>query len=150
MGKNQNTSLHRTKIIFREIKIILQPLGSLAGFPTRVIVLWQENVRGNRKPRLTMKFLEVTICSTTLSAMCYLFHYTKCSFLLVSFFFMIWNLNWKKIIGEGMKMLRKFLTFCLMTLLWQMYWMTFHCHINYFTFSHHFASDVSVNIFLPF
>ena len=30
----------------------------------------------------------VTICSTTLSAMCYLFYYTECSFLLVSFFFM--------------------------------------------------------------
>ena len=30
---------HRTKIIFREIKIIFHPLGSLARFPTRVIVL---------------------------------------------------------------------------------------------------------------
>jgi hypothetical protein len=35
-----------------------------------------------------MKFLGVTICSTTLSAMCYLFCYTECSFLLVSLFFM--------------------------------------------------------------
>jgi hypothetical protein len=35
------------------------------------------------------EFLGVTICSTTLSAMCYLFYYTECSFLLVSFFFMI-------------------------------------------------------------
>ena len=26
-----------------------------------------------------------------------------------------------QIIGEGMKMFRKFLTFCLMTLFWQMY-----------------------------
>ena len=45
-------------------------------------------------------------------------------------------------------MFRKFLTFCLMTLFWQMYWMTclFYCHINYFTFSHHFASDVSFGI----
>jgi hypothetical protein len=35
-----------------------------------------------------------------------------------------------------------------MTLFWQMYWMTclFYCHINYFTFSHHFASDVSFGI----
>jgi hypothetical protein len=41
------------------------------------------------KPRLTMQFLGVAICSTTLSAMCYLFYYTECSFLLVSFFFMI-------------------------------------------------------------
>ena len=37
---------------------------------------------------LTMKFLGVTICSTTLSAMCYLFYYTECSFLLVSFCFL--------------------------------------------------------------
>ena len=31
-------------------------------------------------------------------------------------------------------MFRKFLTFCRMTLFWQMYWMTclFYCHINYF------------------
>ena len=45
-------------------------------------------------------------------------------------------------------MFRKFLTFCLMTLFWQMYWMTcfFYCHINYFNFSHHFASDVSFGI----
>ena len=41
------------------------------------------------KSGLTMKFLDATICSTTLSAMCYLFYYTECSFLLVSFFFMI-------------------------------------------------------------
>ena len=41
------------------------------------------------KPRLTMIFLGVTICSTALSAMCYLFYYTECSFLLISFFFMI-------------------------------------------------------------
>jgi hypothetical protein len=35
-----------------------------------------------------------------------------------------------------------------MTLFWQMYWMAclFYCHINYFTFSHHFASDVSFGI----
>jgi hypothetical protein len=48
MGKNQNTWSHRTKIIFREIKMIFHPLGSLAGFPARFIVLWQENVRGTR------------------------------------------------------------------------------------------------------
>jgi len=35
------------------------------------------------------EFLGVSICSTTLSAMCYLVYYTECSFLLVSFFFMI-------------------------------------------------------------
>ena len=52
MGKNQNTWSHRTKIIFREIKIIFHPLGSLAGFPARVIVLWQENVRGTRNASL--------------------------------------------------------------------------------------------------
>jgi hypothetical protein len=33
MGKNQNTWSHRTKIIFREIKIIFHPLGCLTGFP---------------------------------------------------------------------------------------------------------------------
>ena len=32
MGKNQNTLSHRTKIIFH-------PLGSLAGFPSRFIIL---------------------------------------------------------------------------------------------------------------
>ena len=48
MGKNQNTWSHRTKIIFCEIKIIFHHLGSLACFPARVIVLWQENVRGTR------------------------------------------------------------------------------------------------------
>ena len=37
MGKNQNTCSHRTKIIFHHF-------GSLAGFPTRVIILWQEHV----------------------------------------------------------------------------------------------------------
>jgi hypothetical protein len=39
MGKNQNMWSHRTKIIFRKIKIIFHPLGNLAGFPARVIVL---------------------------------------------------------------------------------------------------------------
>jgi hypothetical protein len=43
MGKNQWS--HRTKIIFH-------PLGSLAGFPTRIIVLWQENVRGTQNASL--------------------------------------------------------------------------------------------------
>jgi hypothetical protein len=134
--------------------------------------------------------VQLLICPTTLSAMCYLFYYTECSFLLVSFFFMNWmpwisiavvfkcvklwylwcvinkityifcickyfsailvyvlyrwvflNFTLENNIGEGMKMFRKFLTFCRMTLLWQMHWMTclFYCHINYFTFSHHFA-----------
>jgi hypothetical protein len=52
MGRNQSTWSHRTKIIFREIKIIFHPLGSLAGFPARVIVHWQENVRGTRNASL--------------------------------------------------------------------------------------------------
>jgi hypothetical protein len=52
MGNNQNTWSYRTKIIFREIKIIFHPLGSLAGFPARTIVLWQENVRGTRNTSL--------------------------------------------------------------------------------------------------
>jgi hypothetical protein len=43
MGKNQNTWSHKTSIIFREIKIIIHPLWSLAGFRARVNVLWQEN-----------------------------------------------------------------------------------------------------------
>jgi hypothetical protein len=46
--QNENTWSHRTKIIFREIKIIFHPLGSLVGFPARAIVLSQENVRGTR------------------------------------------------------------------------------------------------------
>ena len=37
MGKNQNTWSHRTKIIFH---------------PTRVILLWQKNVRGTRNASL--------------------------------------------------------------------------------------------------
>ena len=52
MCKNQNTWSHRTTIIFRKIKIIFHPLRSLAGFPTRVIVLWQQNVRGTRNASL--------------------------------------------------------------------------------------------------
>jgi hypothetical protein len=36
----------------REIKIIFHSLGSIAGFPPRVIVLWQENVRGTRNASL--------------------------------------------------------------------------------------------------
>jgi hypothetical protein len=50
--KNQNTWSHRTTIICREIKIIFHPLGSLSGFPARVIVLWQENVRATRNASL--------------------------------------------------------------------------------------------------
>ena len=52
MGKHQNTWSHRTKIIIREIKIIFHALGSLAGFPVRVIVLWQENIRGTQNAPL--------------------------------------------------------------------------------------------------
>ena len=40
------------KIIFREINIIFHLFGSLAGFPARVTVLWQENVRGTRTASL--------------------------------------------------------------------------------------------------
>jgi hypothetical protein len=35
-----------------KIKIIFHPLGSLVGFPARVVVLWQENVRGTRNASL--------------------------------------------------------------------------------------------------
>jgi hypothetical protein len=52
MGKYQNTWSHRTKIIFREIKIIFHPFGNLAGFPARAIVLWQENARGTQNASL--------------------------------------------------------------------------------------------------
>ena len=52
MGKYQNTWSHRTKIIFREIKIIFHPLGSLVGFSARSIVLWQENGRGTQNASL--------------------------------------------------------------------------------------------------
>jgi hypothetical protein len=89
MGKNQNTWSHRTKIIFREIKIIFHPLGSLAGFPARVIVLWQENVRGTRNTSLAddrcnllwMWFLNVWdnvpmdlkyVCQQYFTCMCFL------------------------------------------------------------------------------
>ena len=54
MSKNQNTWSQRTNIIFREIKIIFHHLGSLADFPARVIVLWQENVRGTRNASLVV------------------------------------------------------------------------------------------------
>jgi hypothetical protein len=57
MGKNQNTWSHRTQIIFHEIKIIFHPLGSLAGFPARAIVFWEENVRGTRNASLVFKCL---------------------------------------------------------------------------------------------
>ena len=53
MGNNQNTWSHKTTIIFHEINIIFHPLGNLAGFPARVTVLWQENVRGTRNTSLT-------------------------------------------------------------------------------------------------
>jgi hypothetical protein len=82
MGKNQNTWSHRTKIIFH-------PLGGLAGSPTRVIVLWQENVRstrnaslaGNRYNLLWMWFLNVWdnvpmdfkyVCQQYFTCMCFL------------------------------------------------------------------------------
>jgi hypothetical protein len=54
MSKNQNTWSHRTNIIFREIKMIFHPLGSLVVFPARVIVLWQKNVRGTRNASLVV------------------------------------------------------------------------------------------------
>jgi hypothetical protein len=61
MGNNQNTWSHRTKIIFHEINIIFHPLGSLAGFPARVIVLWQENVRGTRNVSLASDHYNVVV-----------------------------------------------------------------------------------------
>jgi hypothetical protein len=61
MGKNQNTWPHGTKIIFREINIIFHPFGSLAGFPARVIVLWQENVRGTRNASLASDRYNVVV-----------------------------------------------------------------------------------------
>ena len=61
MGNNQNTWSHRTKIIFHEINIIFHPLGSLARFPTRVIVLWQENVRGTRNASLASDRYNVVV-----------------------------------------------------------------------------------------
>ena len=75
MGKNQNTWPHRTKIIFREIKIIFHPLGSFADFPARVIVLWQENVRDTRnalhvgdKVVMDLKY----VCQQYFTCICYL------------------------------------------------------------------------------
>jgi hypothetical protein len=61
MGNNQNTWSHRTKIIFHEINIIFHPLGSLVRFPTRVIVLWQENVRGTRNASLASDRYNVVV-----------------------------------------------------------------------------------------
>ena len=61
MGKNQNTWSHRIKIIFHEINIIFHPLGSLVGFPARVIVLWQENVRGTRNASLAIDRYNVVV-----------------------------------------------------------------------------------------
>jgi hypothetical protein len=54
MGNNQNTWSH-------EINIIFHPLGSLAGFPARVIVLWQENVRGTRNASLASDRYNVVV-----------------------------------------------------------------------------------------
>jgi hypothetical protein len=61
MGKHQNTWSQRTKIIFREINIIFHSLGSLAGFPARVIVLWQEHVRGTRNASLASDCYNVAV-----------------------------------------------------------------------------------------
>jgi hypothetical protein len=52
---------YRTKIIFREIKIIFHPLGSLVGFPARVIVLWQKNVGGTRNASLASDRYNVVV-----------------------------------------------------------------------------------------
>jgi hypothetical protein len=41
------------------------------------IVTPRNSLSTKAKPRLTMKFLGVTICSTTLSAMYYLLYYTE-------------------------------------------------------------------------
>ena len=61
MGKNQNTWSHRTKITFREINIISHPFGSLAGFPARVTVLWQEKVRGTQNASLASDRYNVVV-----------------------------------------------------------------------------------------
>ena len=57
------------------------------------------------------------------------------------------NLNWKIISVKEWKCSGNSWLF-VWWLFWQMYWMTclFYCHINYFTLSHHFASDVSFGI----
>ena len=76
MGKNQNTWSHRTKIIFH-------PLGSLADFPARVIILWQENVRGTRKTSLVVDVVFLNVwdnvpmdlkyaCQQYFTCMCFL------------------------------------------------------------------------------
>jgi hypothetical protein len=52
-----------------------------------IIVIRRNAWSTEAKPRLTIKFPGVTICSTTLSVMCYLSYYTECSFLLVSSFY---------------------------------------------------------------
>jgi hypothetical protein len=82
MGENQNTWSHRTKIIFREINIIFHPFGNLAGFPARVIVLWQENVRGTRNASLASDRYNVVVdvvpmdlkyaCQQYFTCMCFL------------------------------------------------------------------------------
>ena len=61
MDKNQNTWSHRTKIIFREIKIIFHHFGSLADFPARVIVLWEETVRATRNASLASDCYNVVV-----------------------------------------------------------------------------------------
>ena len=57
MGKNQNTWSHRTKIIFREIKIIFHPLGSLTGFPARAIFFfcWNSHLYVSVHPQLVIE-----------------------------------------------------------------------------------------------
>jgi hypothetical protein len=61
MGKHQNTWSYRTTIIFHEINIIFHLFGSLMGFPARVIVLWQENVRGTRNASLASDRYNVVV-----------------------------------------------------------------------------------------
>jgi hypothetical protein len=53
LGTNQNTRSHRPKIIFH-------PLGSLAGFPARVIVFWQKK-RQKHSERITCWFMVIDI-----------------------------------------------------------------------------------------
>ena len=86
MGSNQNTWSHRPKIIFHEINILFHPLGSLVGFPARVIVLWQENTRGTRNASLASDRYNVVVdvvfkclrqrskyvCQQYFSCMCFL------------------------------------------------------------------------------
>ena len=78
MGKYQNMWSQRTKIIFRELKIIFHPLGSLACFLARAIVPWQENVRDTRNASLVdvvfkcLRQRSKYVCQQYFTCMCFL------------------------------------------------------------------------------